>query len=426
VNPQRSAGELVPLADRARWMVVCRLMLVCLLGAVEVARDGLDGLRHPPAVVWAAGGWLLLTIVPALARRARRGLAVVAFTIALLGDGVLLAAAWYAFGGLGGPVGYLVILHGVAVTLLASFRTGAKLALWHSLLALIVTESVGAGVLRPDRPVPVAVPALALYLGVLWAGVLATASLASVNERELRRRRYDSEVLRGFGLALTEPRDGATVAAMLARFGRDELLGTRVAVLVQPAADDAGYAVLVSAGTDERTAHRLSGDAASDAVVRRAVTDRVVVLAKRLDASADPVLAGLLPGARNVVVVPFSLDEVRGALVLEHPRRSSQRRSQRVERRMLTTAEQATAHASMAIDRALLVERIRQAADIDGLTHLANRRRFDSALAGMVAGSAGFAVVMVDLDHFKQLNDRYGHQTGDEALRVAARAIGSH
>nr|WP_229256002.1 GGDEF domain-containing protein [Duganella fentianensis] len=56
----------------------------------------------------------------------------------------------------------------------------------------------------------------------------------------------------------------------------------------------------------------------------------------------------------------------------------------------------------------------------DGLTGLANRRAFDNALQIALSGSMRdarpFSVVLVDLDHFKALNDRFGHLAGDAAL----------
>ncbi|MFB9441484.1 GGDEF domain-containing protein [Dactylosporangium vinaceum] len=53
----------------------------------------------------------------------------------------------------------------------------------------------------------------------------------------------------------------------------------------------------------------------------------------------------------------------------------------------------------------------------DPLTALANRRRLDDELAG---GVEGHAIALIDVDHFKQVNDRYSHQTGDEVLRTLA------
>jgi diguanylate cyclase (GGDEF)-like protein len=67
------------------------------------------------------------------------------------------------------------------------------------------------------------------------------------------------------------------------------------------------------------------------------------------------------------------------------------------------------------------------AARSDALTGLHNRGSFDSALAAEVerarAGGSSLGLLIVDLDHFKRVNDSYGHPIGDELLRAAAGAI---
>lgn len=64
-------------------------------------------------------------------------------------------------------------------------------------------------------------------------------------------------------------------------------------------------------------------------------------------------------------------------------------------------------------------EELSRLAETDGLTGLANRRAFDAKLVRMRAG----ALMIVDLDHFKQVNDRYGHQIGDNVLRQVGASL---
>jgi diguanylate cyclase (GGDEF)-like protein/PAS domain S-box-containing protein len=59
-------------------------------------------------------------------------------------------------------------------------------------------------------------------------------------------------------------------------------------------------------------------------------------------------------------------------------------------------------------------------AQTDPLTRLLNRRALDTALEERSAGGARFSIALFDLDHFKAVNDTYGHDTGDLVLKVFA------
>ena len=78
---------------------------------------------------------------------------------------------------------------------------------------------------------------------------------------------------------------------------------------------------------------------------------------------------------------------------------------------------------SMAV--AMQTDRALRESQLDALTDLANRRAFDAALARAVGQPTGevHALMLIDMDHFKQVNDRHGHAAGDEALRALAAAM---
>lgn len=74
-----------------------------------------------------------------------------------------------------------------------------------------------------------------------------------------------------------------------------------------------------------------------------------------------------------------------------------------------------------------LTDELRRSATVDGLTELANRSAFDQRLvlewARAARTGSSLSLVLLDVDHFKKYNDRYGHPSGDGCLRAVARAI---
>jgi diguanylate cyclase (GGDEF)-like protein len=76
--------------------------------------------------------------------------------------------------------------------------------------------------------------------------------------------------------------------------------------------------------------------------------------------------------------------------------------------------------ASVAYERSTVKEDLARQALLDPLTGVANRRHFDHEVARLAAGRRGYGIVLCDLDHFKTVNDRLGHDTGDDLLRIAA------
>jgi diguanylate cyclase len=68
------------------------------------------------------------------------------------------------------------------------------------------------------------------------------------------------------------------------------------------------------------------------------------------------------------------------------------------------------------------MQAIRAESLTDPLTQLANRKGLDDFIAGTMARGEAFSLLLIDIDHFKGFNDRYGHLVGDQVLRV----ISSH
>ena len=88
------------------------------------------------------------------------------------------------------------------------------------------------------------------------------------------------------------------------------------------------------------------------------------------------------------------------------------------------------AQAGLALENARLYAAQQRLATTDSLTGLANRRYLDQELARELLRAGRFnrctALVMMDLDDFKNFNDQYGHQVGDDVLRALADLLSRH
>jgi diguanylate cyclase (GGDEF)-like protein/PAS domain S-box-containing protein len=78
-------------------------------------------------------------------------------------------------------------------------------------------------------------------------------------------------------------------------------------------------------------------------------------------------------------------------------------------------------------ERKMLEEKLSALALTDGLTGILNRRAFDQALdrewKRTLRESSEISLLLLDIDHFKLFNDRYGHMVGDDCLRAVATAV---
>lgn len=86
---------------------------------------------------------------------------------------------------------------------------------------------------------------------------------------------------------------------------------------------------------------------------------------------------------------------------------------------MMLESEQGMLHDEL-IRRDTEADRLRREATADPLTGLLNRRGFFAQAARMQEQDGNLTLIVADVDHFKAINDRYGHQVGDEAIKYVA------
>lgn len=403
--------ELASLAERLGALSLTRMAVVAALLGASVFPGETDVHVHRVAVLLAV--YLLVEVGAELARFLSRRPAAGVVGAMVLADAAFIVAVLYRSGGPGGPMAFLVEVHIIAVSLLVSARTGLKLAVWYTLcLAVAHAVRLGSGG---------SVGSEATAVLALWCAALATAVFSTVNERELRRSKAHLRALAELSTDLTGSLDAARIpgrllAAVLPTFGFP-----RGAVVV-----DAGpAAVHVTIGRrDGTTTEAVGVGPLRDRTVIAAAEERNPVLVRALGPS-DPLLASVLPGAVNVIVLPIVVDEgvLLGAVALERAGRPGARMLVRT----VAVLMQFASSAALALRTAMLHAEVTRLATTDALTGLANRRVFDENLAREVARSrrtgSPVALVFVDVDHFKAVNDCHGHGMGDEVLRHVGRAL---
>lgn len=89
----------------------------------------------------------------------------------------------------------------------------------------------------------------------------------------------------------------------------------------------------------------------------------------------------------------------------------------------IAVARDITAQRRVEIERQQLLERLERLALYDPLTQLPNRNYFYQRTVQALALHSDIGIVYIDLNHFKEINDQYGHAIGDQVLHAAAQRL---
>ena len=139
---------------------------------------------------------------------------------------------------------------------------------------------------------------------------------------------------------------------------------------------------------------------------------RLVVDGKEIAREGDPDRGG------RPLAIPLGLDGRESGVLYLTPRDADFSDEAR------ELAHWLGSQASIALENARLHRLVERQANTDGLTELPNRRHFEEALESEISRAERFggslALILADLDDFKQVNDHYGHQAGDEVLQTFA------
>jgi two-component system, cell cycle response regulator len=401
-------GEHVPLADRLAVVQLLRVVLAVAVVAVGfIDGDQLDLAPLVAAYLVVTGGFELL-------RRRAPAWALPASSWMLLLDAVFLAIAVALTGGTDSRILPLVFFDVVAVTLIVSYRTGLKLAVWYALLLFLGHAAADAELLGNRTTGSYGDAALTAIDLLLFATGAAVCS--SVNERALRRSRAELHALVELGAELERVRTADDLAVVLADHVRARLGFPRAVVLIRRG--DGWDGAIADGGG----AVRITSAAAIGPLPEEVWRGEAPTLVRALD--DDPALDEMLPFARNVVVVPLIADgEALGVVLAEWGRGPRAK----IPSGVVETLAQSASQSAVAVRNAALLTEVEHLATRDGLTGLANRRLFEETLQREVARShrqdASLALVVIDVDHFKDVNDTVGHQAGDAVLREVARVM---
>jgi diguanylate cyclase (GGDEF)-like protein len=258
----------------------------------------------------------------------------------------------------------------------------------------------------------------AVRLVAVGALLVATggAACSLVYRGERRRHRAGLQALIELGRELENVRAGDDLTVMFAQYGRTRLGFERVVVLTRTADSWEGA---ISTAPDIVSA---TGPVQIGPLAERIWRTGAPKVVRSL--AGDSVLDELLPAAHNIVVGPLVADGKPVGVVLAEWGRG---RRTRIPAVTVETLVQSASQTAVALRNAALLAEVESLATRDGLTRLANRRLFEETLNREMARSyrrsTPLSLVVLDVDHFKDVNDSAGHQTGDAVLREIGRTL---
>ncbi|MGM0556463.1 MAG: diguanylate cyclase, partial [Myxococcota bacterium] len=239
----------------------------------------------------------------------------------------------------------------------------------------------------------------------------ARAALLEVQVESERQRRELAEVIR------------SATSAMSSTFEPTEVLDHLLNGVVEAVEADRAVALMGTPTSVEIVVEKTSGDESGGETLDDPRLQRVAETRERLVTSPShrPELhvdSGGEPDESWLGVPILARDELVGIIALE-------RKGDPFAEHEIEVAMTLAGQAAVALENAKLFDEVQRLATIDELTGIANRRRFFDLAAREFnrAKRYGYplSALMLDIDHFKSVNDQHGHAVGDAVLREVAR-----
>jgi len=286
--------------------------------------------------------------------------------------------------------------------------------------------------------------ALSIAAGDGWQEAISRNDLACLHQREGRLDEAEAEIARGIAVARQLERRDFALGVLHSTRADIRLLASRPDAALADAERALTYLssqshpnpyvfgvtvraqVQALSALDRLDDAQMSGEDALDQIGEHLPHARSIVLATlaealheagRIEEAYEVLLrsaAAEREGLQDLADLRVSLERTR----LEADVLSAQ--NAELEALVLRLNEAHAALEQRTTDLEALQEQFREQADRDWLTGLHNRRYLARQLDGVAASDGDFSLAVLDLDHFKQVNDAHGHEVGDQVLiRVA-------
>ena len=350
-----------------------------------------------------------------LAKRIPEVLAPVVW-VSILGDVAVIGGLSAATGGAGSPLTFLFTLEAVAAGILLSSAIGVRLLLLSTAAIIALDIANSAGLVGGSSGFPRGLQAIA----ALWVVAGSAIAFSASNERELKRRNAELATIRLITLDIEDTLSLQEILADLCRGVVEAFRFSAAAVLLREGD------VYVARGVHGASG-RLGAKVDDRGPLRDAIEGGVPTIVSSDDARVDGTLAEVM-GGRGYLVVPLGRD---GALVATRSGRRG--RPGVVRAREIEALTSLAHHAVLALANAHLHAAVSDMAIRDPLTSLVNHGEFHRVLEHEAGRAARFSsprspthgpsVLMIDIDRFKALNDRFGHPAGDKVIVAVGRAI---